>query len=396
MVSDIGEHELSPPQIGILTEDMYGALAVAGRLQQRGLTVQIARTDNSPAARAQAVVVDADLRSHAEDPVGHSSRWAQWLREQGCRRIEQRIEPTLRGNPSALLHGMVAGSGMKRPITIASTAYPSAGNVCIDGRQRSPVAANQRGSLVSQALFNNSESHVVDLDTINQGAEYVRSVIDERISSGIRNFVLDAANEAQVRTGAVVAEHLLADGYEMLTTTSGSWLRYYPDVGADGFVIVAVSSRNDFGDRQLKQVSASFGDEGVVLSSDEIIDSTDEHLINLLSKFRVIALESAWKVTEELSTTSATTGRAVRALLDASLHARNPCLGVVVSGGYTAAEVIDRLSVETLRPGNELEPLCPVVRISGGPFDGMAVISKGSFVGSDNTLVRLVRRLIGS
>ena len=98
-------------EIGVLTDDLAGALASAARLRVNGLRPRVVWNETDVPATADALVVDMRTRDRAEDPGRQARRWAAYLRAVGCRRFELRIDSTLRGSPAAELEGMLGGLG---------------------------------------------------------------------------------------------------------------------------------------------------------------------------------------------------------------------------------------------------------------------------------------------
>ncbi|MFD0886004.1 nucleotide-binding domain containing protein, partial [Streptosporangium algeriense] len=87
---------------------------------------------------------------------------------------------------------------------------------------------------------------------------------------------------------------------------------------------------------------------------------------------------------------------AVRSLLDVSARSKNKCLGVVVSGGLTTTALVQQLGGTSLNAGLELEPLCPTARITGGDFDDLRLLCKATGTGSEETLLRMTRQILGA
>lgn len=67
--------------------------------------------------------------------------------------------------------------------------------------------------------------------------------------------------------------------------------------------------------------------------------------------------------------------------------------GLILTGGSIAAEVIDQLDGKGIILVKGLSPVVPVGRLTGGPYDGLRVITKGGGVGDKDILVRAVNYL---
>jgi D-threonate/D-erythronate kinase len=122
-------------EIGVLADDLTGALASAARLKKRGLLPAIHwRLDGGPPG-TDAVVIDMRTRDRGVDPRAQARHWAGRLRELGCQRFELRTDSTFRGNPAAELDGLIEGAGFADPLVLAVPAFPDAGRITVGGRQ---------------------------------------------------------------------------------------------------------------------------------------------------------------------------------------------------------------------------------------------------------------------
>lgn len=385
---------LTRHEIGILAEDLQGALTAASRLQQRGVTVQVVRDPAQSVGEVQALVVDLDAASSG-DIYAKALAWTTWLRERGCARLELRTDTLLRGTPVDCLAGLTDGSGLDDPLIAVMPGYPSAGRVCIDGVMHVPSAMNGEISYsVVDGLLPGADAEIISVDTLTLGAGAVDARIAEILQRGVRRVVFDSTTEGHLAVaGASVAR--LEMRMPVLTVTSGAWLRYHPALDSDGFVVVVASGANDLDAAQLARIADVYGPAAHTSTAADLLDLSERQLQQLIARHRLFALHAAGEANDPTAVAASLAG-ATRRLLDTSKPTKNPGLGVICSGGVTTGAVIRALDPDDLRPGNELEPLCPVVRLDGGPFPSLAVISKASGIGSAETLVRLVRRIIGT
>lgn len=390
---------LPAPALGILAEDLQGALSAASRLQQRGITVEIVSSDYARTTDAQAIIVDLELAPDAApDGAARQARVASdWLLEIGCQMIEQRVDSTLRGRPAEVLRGFQESAGLPGTVLAIVPAYPSAGRLCLDGRV---VSIDQEGHAAELDVgthlgIDPARAAVVSVAALTAGTESTLESIQLALGDGKRILIFDGTAEGHLRVAAEAVRRLAQVGRPVLTLSSGAWLRYHPDLDSDGFLVVAMAGRNQMDRRQIRSVGDVYGQSAVFLGPSDIGDSSDRHLAALISAHRIIVLQDDGPASSP-SAEQAPLASAVRRLLDAGRRSTHRCLGVIVSGGVTTGSVIRALDPVSLRPGNELEPLSPVVRLTGGPFSRVPVISKASGVGTEETMVRLVRRIIGT
>lgn len=64
--------------------------------------------------------------------------------------------------------------------------------------------------------------------------------------------------------------------------------------------------------------------------------------------------------------------------------------GLILTGGAAAGAVLERIGVSSLSIAGQLAPLVPLCRIKGGPYDGMAAVTKGGGIGGPDTLADAV------
>jgi uncharacterized protein YgbK (DUF1537 family) len=387
----------APAELGVLCEDLQGALSAASRLQQRGINVQVVQSQQDELLGVEAVVVDMNLHNVVRDPQQHVARWTRWLRSAGCRRLEARFDSALRGTPADCIAGLVEGSDDEDPLVLAVPGYPSAGRVCVDGRMMIPSLTEASLEVqVGPSLFPQGSVTQISLTDVTAGAPALLKVLERAWEAGERHLVFDATTDGHLATIASVAEQLRQQGLPLVTASSGGWLRHYPDLGSDGFVIVAGPSQHEVDQAQLSQIANAFGSRSLVTTASEVLAGSKSHLQEVIALHRVLIIHEAERREDDPWIIAADFGTAVRRLLDISLTGRHPCLGVITSGGLTTSAVIRGLGAQSLRPGQELEPLCPVVRLVDGSFDNLPVISKASGIGTAETPVRLIRRLIGT
>lgn len=384
-------------ELGVIAEDLQAAFTAASRPQQRGVKVQVVRERDEPISDdAQVLVVDLDARSDPARVVTEAQQWTAWLRSVGCVRIDQRIDTLLRGDAQATFAGVTAGCGMADPLVLAMPAYPSAGRVCIDGTMQVPSAVGDTTSYdVATQLFGDVPSGGVTLEQLAGGTSAILARLETLMGEGVRHVVFDATTEGHLAAaGAAVAA--LEQRTDVLTVSSGAWLRYHPALDSEGFVLVVSAGTDELDRVQLGRVADMYGPNAIVTNAGDVLADSDAHLKRMIATHRIVVVRSADGDERAATAIAADLASAAGRVIDLSTQTKNVPLGVITSGGVTTGAVIRALGVTGLRPGNELEPLCPVVRLDGSPIPNLALISKASGIGSPDSIVRLIRRLIGS
>jgi uncharacterized protein YgbK (DUF1537 family) len=353
-------------QIGVLADDLTGALGSAARLRRGGLEpVVVWRPEDLPDAfRPAAVVVDMRTRDAPRGPRATAAAWAERLRALGCERYEQRIDSTLRGAPAEELAGLLEGARLGEAIVVAVPAWPDAGRVCVGGVQR--ARGTRREVEVAPALFGTAAVEIVRPEALVA-----------RVLAGGRRFVVDGERDEDLRAAAEAVDALEEP---VVTASPGGWLRYHPlavRTGAD-FVLVVLSSNTGLNHRQLaalrharEVVPAEVPSEGGTILVETISDSAPDD-------------------THRDPRHAGDAATAAAELL-AGAHERGlRCRGVVASGGHLASLLVDQLGAERLAVVGEVAPLCARGAIAGGPWSGLTVVTKGGLVGEDDTLTTLV------
>jgi uncharacterized protein YgbK (DUF1537 family) len=368
------------PQIGVLADDLTGALASAARLREGGLeTLVVWRAGDLPEAfRPRGVVVDMRTRDAPLGPRATAAEWARRLRDLGCARFEQRIDSTLRGTPAEELAGLLAGAGLEDAIVVAVPAFPDAGRICAGGRQR--ASATRREIEVAPAVF--GDAVTVDVVEPHALAGRVRA-------GGATRFVVDGAADDDLRATAESVDALEREGVPIVTASPGAWLRHHPRAAGRRaeFVLVVLGSNTALNHRQLDALRAAR--DLVVAARDGAAD------------WDAIARGDVTVVVETISDSAPDDERRDPRLADGAAdaavallgraHERGlHCRGIVASGGHMASRLVDALDAGRLGALGEVAPLCPRGILAGGPWSGLHVVTKGGLVGEDSTLTALV------
>jgi uncharacterized protein YgbK (DUF1537 family) len=369
------------PQIGVLADDLTGALGSAARLCERGLDPLVVwRPEDLPDAfRPRGVVVDMRTRDAPGGPRATAAAWAQRLAGLGCSRFEQRIDSTLRGAPGEELAGLLEGADLTDAVVVAVPAFPDAGRVCAGGRQR--AAGTAREVEVAPALFGDAPAEVV-----------APSELPERVRAGaVRRFVVDGASDDDLRATAAAVADLEVGGGALVTASPGAWLRHHPRSVRPGaeLVLVVLGSNTALNHRQLARLREA---RAVVVTG-----TADPDWEAVAAGGRTVVVETIEQSAPDderrdprLADRAAD---AAAALLGAAHERGLRCRGVVASGGHMASRLVDALGADRLGVAGEVAPLCPRGTVHGGPWSGLPVVTKGGLVGEDATLDVLVENL---
>jgi uncharacterized protein YgbK (DUF1537 family) len=167
----------------------------------------------------------------------------------------------------------------------------------------------------------------------------------------------------------------------VVTASPGGWLKYHPRSRGE-YVLVVLGSNTALNHRQLEQLRGR-GDVAI---------SADAHAPANGARTRVVQtiLGAAPDDVRRDPRLADRAAHEAAALLEAA-HARGErCRGIVASGGHMASQLVDALGARRLAVTREVAPLCPRGTVAGGPWSGLAVITKGGLIGADGTLAALV------
>lgn len=383
--------------VGVLADDLTGALASAARLHDGGLRPVVQWREEPVPATASAVVADMRTRDYGTNPRLRARTWAAHLRALGCARIELRTDSTLRGEPAAELAGALAAYAGEDPWVLAVPAFPEAGRAVVDGRLvLDGVEAPTGEGDVARVLFPGAEVAHLPVPSTVSGEAAVAGAVREAAGRGVRRFVADATAEEHLRLLAAAARLLAAGGATLLTVSPGAWLRYAcPDRTATPFVLVVVSSATRTNHQQLAELRRR-RPTTVVHARDLLAGETGLDWDRVRSGETTVVVETISAPARDAAEAwllSMVAARAAGYLLDDGLDHGCACAGVVVGGGQTASALMDALGASRLDAGGEVAPLCPRARLRGGPWAGLRIVTKGGLVGHADTLTGLVDAL---
>ncbi|MBO0847908.1 MAG: hypothetical protein J2P20_00480 [Pseudonocardia sp.] len=388
----------APLAVGVLADDLTGALASAALLREAGMHAVVQWDRREPPPRATAVVADMRTRDYGADPGARAEAWAAHLRALRCRRIELRIDSTLRGAPAAELAGALAGAGYQDPRVLAVPAFPSAGRTVRGGELHAPgVSPPITGLPIAPLLFGAGDVGLIGVETIERGADAVLAAITG--AAGRTRFLADATHDGHLRTLAEAADRLAGHdgdgGRGLLTVSPGAWLRHHRPPPAHRYPLVVLSSATATNSEQLAMLRRARATH--VLGAHAVL--AGEAAVNWTAIRRDAAAVVVETITRRATDPAAASRLFTMAARAAALVVEDggrhdmTCGGIVVGGGATGSALMDALDVGELVADGEIAPLCPHATVAAGRWAGLPVITKGGLVGGPETLMQLVEAL---
>ena len=378
----------------VVTDDLTGALVSATRLRQRGLTVEVLwRLEQvSPNLSVDAVVVDMRTRDAKRGHRELANAWGRSLIAAGYVRLECRMDSTLGGHTRDELAGIIDAFGHPSPLILAVPASPSAGRITQRGIQlvHNESSGARFSKDVAGSIFGRAAHLTIDTRMITSGGRHVADrILSARACSGATCIVADGERDHDLAIMAHAANLLAAAGQHLITVSPGAWLAHYPRLDDGNFTLVVVGSPTR--ENLLQQAQFQTLPNASILRPTEILDGPVDRLVDSVRPGATVVIST---VTDRPAAVrrgkhAALAARAAVAILDMAADRGLRCGRLVVTGGHAAQLLIDALGVTGLRPIDQVGPMCSRARISGGRWDGLAMVMKGGQMGNSCTLVAL-------
>ncbi len=418
-------------QVLVVADDLTGGNATGAMFARRGLrTVSV---DPDPAhwdTGADVVVVNTDTRRAAPAvAAGLIDRVVRGFRPPP-ELLVKRVDTTLRGPIAAELQAALAARSAlsDRPVCgVAAPAYPAAGRTTVGGIhlvEGVPVADSPAGrdpftpvpvSRVADLLAGGTSlpTAEVHVDVLSAGTEKAALHLVERwheLRHELRRtagapapvVVLDAVTEAHLRTGALAAARLAAQGVDVVAVDSGPFgaalaeaMRLGPDSGPPPPVLLVVASLTQRTALQLEHVRSALGAVLVDLHVPELrprrmVDRLQDAVNEARRSGTVRA--AGWRLLPEDRPDAAQADQVVTAMAEAARLAldRMAFQAVFASGGDMATGLLRRLGASGFAVEFAVQPLVVTGRLTGGPVPGLPFATKGGLIGNPDAVTESV------
>lgn len=410
--------------LGCIADDLTGATDLALMLTREGLrTVQsagIPGKDLDP-PRCDALVVALKTRSiPAEDAVRQSLDAARRLRALGARRLLFKycstFDSTDRGNIGPVAEALLDFAGGEG--TIACPAFPRAGRTVYAGNlfvngvplAESPMRDHplnpMRDSDLRRVLARQTQLEVghVAFDDVNAGPERIGAAFAREVAAGRRVAIVDAVTDTHLRSiGRALADlPLLTGGSGIGIGLPAAYLEagLLPGLAAppeamqapDGRSAILAGSCSEATRRQVAaaqaagipafRLDATRLADGEPMAEDALAWAGDQAGDRPILVYSSAEPDVVAAIQARLGRDAA--GRMVEDALAsvASGLAEKGVTRFVVAGGETAGAVVERLNVQALSIGPEIDPGVPWTRTIGRRDLALALKS-GNFGSTD-------------
>jgi 3-dehydrotetronate 4-kinase len=406
--------------LGCIADDLTGATDLSLMLSREGLrTVQTTGVpeEQLDLANIDAVVVALKSRTiPASQAVSQSLAAADWLQKHGAMRLFFKycstFDSTDEGNIGPVVEALLARVG--DDFTIACPAFPAngrsiyMGNLYVNGvplaestmrdHPLTPMCDSDLRRVLGRQVLS-EVGHVTYAD-VDLGAEAIQSAFSLQIKSGKRIVIVDALNDAHLRSIGKAAVNLklvtggsgVAIGLPAAYLNVGLIAQLTPPspklIAPDGRAIILAGSCSAATRRQVQDAITaglpSFRVDPLQIASGKL---NVEYVLQWLHNQPATMIPMIYSSDDPENVKRAqkglgrdTAGHSVENLL-AGVAKALPNLGfsrLLVAGGETSGAIVDALGIKVLSIGPEIDPGVPWTLSRSGPRMALALKS-GNF-----------------
>lgn len=420
-------------KIAIIADDLTGANATAALLSTRGFTTMTC-LDNHDKQQERFDVVSFSTDSRSVSYAEAYQRVAECVARINPDRtlISKRIDSTLRGNLGAEVDAVI--DSFPHLMAIVVPVYPTSGRICVGGSllvdgiplQNTAMRNDPKNPMLESSvpeLFrqqtNKSVGYICLRDVLS-GENTLVKKLQELYHRNIRIVIIDATTADDISQIAQAIQKAKIPCFCVdpgVFTAQLAWLRFSSGRRRTNKVLLAIGSVSDLTQRQIKKLRYEREVYIETLSAENLIDfslqpqSATQLVAKLLDKTRtydVIGIDSvetpehickletlAKKYGVDSHEASCMINRGIAEVVaQVLIKEKSPISGLYGSGGDVMVSITKRLKGSGVVLKDEVEPLTVYGKLVGGLSDGLPLITKGGFVGNDDTLIHCVDYLV--
>ena len=398
----------------IVADDFTGANDTGVEIRRRGIPVRVV-FPGGEAAGGGSCVLDTESRSLSEDKAFQRVVSAlKGISLENFFRIIKKVDSTLRGNIGAETRAL--DQCCKPDLIVFAPAFPDLGRTTVNGIQclngtplcqtelardpKTPVRNDDIRKIMAGAFAGEKIIHI--------GLEAIRSGVFS--PEGGRIFCFDAARNSDLQ---IMVKTVLAAGRRVLWIGSAALADNLlntecsvpPSLGVAASLSSITRNQVLFAERQgipLVKIPLYAILEHEV-TPDEIADAA---ITFLQKESNAILLSSSTYSAEEQRRTEESTRRAglspdeMGALIEKTIGQITAMVlgnvkvsGLFLSGGDTAISVLESIGARGSNIITEIALGLPLMRLIGGKFDGLKVITKAGAFGKEDAIFYALRKL---
>lgn len=424
------------PIIGIIADDLTGAMDSAGAMATHGLSAEVFLDSGHELGSATTDVICINTQSRLmpePQAINTVTSATQHLMSSGCSRFYKKIDSTLRGNVGVELTAMKAAAVKQR--AFVCPAFPDMGRMVRDGmlevNGRSLTVSredNDPFSSVGEAsvvwlLQKQTKGRIghVPIGIVERGTEAVHEQTQRLFDNGCDLIVLDAVTTAHMSTlASVISQNYPGEivvGSAGLASALAEAIDHAPAAkeppiatGRPGQLLVISGSLHLASYRQILRLADSVNIVFLPINAADILQVKGSVNTKATLTAREIAKAFAngqhaalyWRnpgaLKPLLNDESAKAWR-VQAIADFyknildALGYQSKMTGLIVIGGETAYMVARAVQARSVLVTGEVSPGIPFGRLVGGLAAGRLFVTKAGGFGGHTALVKVIEYL---
>lgn len=416
-------------KVAVVADDLTGANATSALLSKKGFkAITCLEKFNDDLTKFEIVSFATDSRS-----IPYKEAYARVVDcinqfKQYGPLISKRIDSTLRGNLGAEVDAVIDNNPDLMALVVP--VYPSSERICVGGSllvngvplQNTAMRNDPKNPMTESSileLFRCQSRYPVShisLKEVLEGQERIEQRLKQIYQQGGRVVIFDATTDTDINVIAQASERTKLPVFCVDPgpfTAQFAHLRYASERKMANKVFIAIGSVSDLTQRQIKKLRY---DRKVWLETilvQELIDIAKDSkkakpivdkLLRKLEQFDLIGIDTV-ETPDDVCDLSCIAEKNAMTMVEASkalnngiaeitsqvlLSKNSPIRALYTSGGDVTVSVVNHLGGSGFLLKDEVEPLAVYGHLVGGLCDGYAIVTKGGFVGNDNTLVRCV------
>ncbi|ECF5900776.1 four-carbon acid sugar kinase family protein [Salmonella enterica subsp. salamae] len=415
-------------KVAIIADDLTGANATAALLSTHGFTTLTCLDNPEYAEDYDVVSFSTDSRSVSyQEAYARVSRYLEIINPE-ITTISKRIDSTLRGNLGAEVDAVI--DRFPQLMAIVVPVYPSSGRICVGGSllvdgiplQNTAIRNDPKNPMTESSVMElfrkqtNKNLGYISLSSVLAGANTLVRELKTLYHKNVRIVVIDATTDEDIHQ---IAAAVLKTKVPFFCVDPGvftaqlAYLRYSSGRKRTNKIFVTIGSVSELTQRQIRKLRYERQVCIETLPAETLIDyafhpeTASElvaHLISKTDQYDVVGIDTV-ELPEHiccLKTLSAKYSideNEVTCLINKGLaeitakvleKESSPVSALYISGGDVVVAITKRLQGNGVILKDEVEPLTVYGNLTGGSCREIPIITKGGFVGDDNTLVHCI------
>lgn len=416
-------------KIAVVADDLTGANATSALLSKKGFNaITCLEKFNNDLTKFDVISFATDSRSIPYKEA--YSRVVDCISQFKQYRplISKRIDSTLRGNLGAEVDAVIDNDPDLMALVVP--VYPSSDRICVGGSllvngiplQNTAMRNDPKNPMTESSILELFRcqsrypiSHIALKDVL-EGKDRIEQRLKQIYQQGGRIVIFDATTDTDI---SVIAQAANNTNLPVFCVDPGPFtaqfahLRYSSERKMANKVFIAIGSVSDLTQRQIKKLKYDrkvwletvLVNELIEISKDSkkakpIVDK----LLAKVDQFDVIGIDTV-ETPEQVCDLASLAEKNKMSVVEASnalnqgiaeitaqflFHPNSVIRGIYTSGGDVTVNVVNRLGSSGFLLKDEVEPLTVYGHLVGGKCDGYSIVTKGGFVGNDNTLVHCI------